>query len=118
MPRSKIVVLLPVLAAALESGHVGDAILVHEDLCDGVIDANAVEVPLTPEYRDDAHAGLGMLHLEQWEDWMRTSSIDGEPVEIDAERGKMEAEILEVHIDSQALCGFLLDQADEIRMPA
>ncbi len=85
MPRSNTVVLL-LAVAALECGKVGDAVLIDEDLRDGVVDANAVEVPFASEDGDDAHACLGMLHLKQRRIGVRSCAIDGEAVEVDAER--------------------------------
>ena len=82
--------------AALECRKIGDAVLVDEDLRDRIVDANAVEVPFAPKTGNDAHACLGVLHLEQRRIGVWTRAIDGEAIEIDAKRGEMQIEILEV----------------------
>ncbi len=77
-----------------------------------------VEVPFAPKDRDDANACLGVLHLEQWRRAMRACAIDGEAVEINAERSEMEVEVLKMYRDAKTLSGFLLDEVDEICVSA
>ena len=103
---------------AVECGKVGDAILIDEDLQHGIVEANAIEVPIAPEDGDDAYARLGMLYLKQRRIGVRTCAIDGETVKIDAERCEMEVEVLKTHRDAETFSGFLLQRVDQIRVTA
>ena len=91
---------------------------IDEDLRDRIVDANAIEVPFAPEDRDDAHACLGMLHLEQRRLGMRTGAINGDAIEVNAECGEMEVEVLQMYGDAETLSSLLLNQVNEIRVTA
>lgn len=87
--------------AALEGGNIRDAVFVDVDLYHGVVDANAVEVPLSSEDRNDADARLRMLYLKERRIGMRARTVDLEAVEIDAESGEVELEVLKVNAGVQ-----------------
>lgn len=51
-------------STTLKSRDVGDAVPVHEELHDGAIDNQRIEIPFSLQNRDNANAHMDMLNLQ------------------------------------------------------
>ena len=72
-------------AAALDHRDVGHAVGVGKDLHHRAVDDETIQIPLLMEDRNNAHAHLGVCHLQQRRIRIRSRAVNRQTVEVQAE---------------------------------
>ncbi len=102
------------VAPTLEFGNIRHAASVGEDFDDGSINAEAVEIPFSLQDRHYPHTCLGVLDLKYGWVSIRSGPSHGQPVDIQAEIGEMQSEILQMNRGAKAVGGLLLYSAQYV----
>jgi hypothetical protein len=103
-------------SAGLPRRKIGLALLAYEEVRDGAIDLNVVQVPLAPNQGNDLESDLEVIDGQQRRLCLGFHSANGHAVEIGRKRRKVQGKILYPDRSVKRFAGSLLSFSEQIKL--